>query len=134
MADGDESERGFTIVDRRGQDEAPEAREAPAGAGAEPEAGAGKPGDAREGAQPLPRADFASLVLSLGTSALYHLGQVDDPETGRRAEPDLPVARHTIDTLEVLQEKTRGNLSEDEEKLLGHLLTDLRLRFVEASR
>jgi hypothetical protein len=80
----------------------------------------------------LPRVDFSSFCLSLGTSALYHLGVVPDPETGRSGPANLPVARQTIDSLEMLREKTQGNLAEDETKLLEGLLYELRLRYVEA--
>jgi hypothetical protein len=80
----------------------------------------------------LPRVDFPSFVLSLGTSALYHLGVVPDPETGQSATPNLPVARQTIDAIEMLKVKTRGNLDEEETKLLDGLLYELHMRFVEA--
>jgi hypothetical protein len=85
-----------------------------------------------EGEAAPPRVDFSSFCLSLGTSALYHLGVVPDPETGEAATPDLPVARQTIDSLEMLREKTRGNLGEEESKLLEGLLYELHLRYVEA--
>ncbi len=80
----------------------------------------------------LPRIDFATFALSLSTSALYHLGLVEDPQTGQRAEPNLAMASQTIDTLEMLQEKTRGNLDDQEAQLLESLLYELRMRFVEA--
>lgn len=108
----DPQERGFTIVDKRGREEEPQD---PSG-------------------QALPRPDFSGFLLSLGTSALFHLGLVADPESGNAAAPNLPIARHTIDTLELLEEKTRGNLSDEESTLLRNLLTDLRMRFVAASR
>jgi len=120
-------ERGFTVVDRRGREES-ERPEPPA---AESGPGAGAP---RASADDLPRIDFSTFVLSLATSALYHLGLVEDPGTGERVEPNLPLARQTVDTLELLQEKTRGNLDEDEVKLLQSLLTELRMRCVEATR
>jgi hypothetical protein len=104
---------GFTIVDRRGSREEPEAPPAPA---------------------PLPPADFAALVLSFASSALLHLGLVEDPQTGRPAERSLPLARHSIDLLELLEQKTRGNLSPDEAELIASLLTELRVRYVESSR
>jgi hypothetical protein len=128
-SNGEESERGFTIVDRRGEERGPEAP----GAEAQTPAAPG-PDDTGAGQAPLPPVDFASFLISLGTSALFHLGQVADPETGAPREPDLPVARHTIDTLELLAEKTRGNLTSEEDELLRNLLTDLRMRFVQASR
>lgn len=85
-----------------------------------------------EGEDALPRVDFSSFCLSLGTSALYHLGVVPDPETGEPAPANLPVARQTIDSIEMLREKTHGNLDEEETKLLEGLLYELHLRYVEA--
>ena len=83
----------------------------------------------------LPRVDFSTFVLSLGTSALYHLGVVPHPETGEKLEPpELVLARNTIDTLEMLEEKTRGNLAEAERELVESLLYELRMRFVEAEK
>ena len=113
----DPRDRGFTVVDKR--------------AGAEEGQEAAPPSE--EPARALPRIDFSTFCLSLGTSALYHLGVVGDPETGERApSPDLSLARHTIDTLEMLQEKTRGNLDDAETELLQGLLYELHMRYVEA--
>ncbi len=78
--------------------------------------------------------DFSTFVLSLGTSAFYHLGLVADPETGERATPNRELARQTIDTLEMLRQKTQGNLGTEEERLVESLLYDLRMRFVEAGK
>ena len=82
----------------------------------------------------LPAIDFSTFVLSLGTSALYHLGLVEDPETKQRAKPNLELARQTIDTLEMLHQKTKGNLSSEEEHLVDSLLYDLRMHFVQAGK
>jgi hypothetical protein len=73
-------------------------------------------------------------VLSLGTTGLYQLGILPDSETGEPPEPDLLVAQQTIDTLEMLRDKTRGNLDEEERKLIDSLLYELRMRFLEKSR
>ncbi len=81
----------------------------------------------------LPQVDFATFLLSLGHSALLHMGMAGAPE-GVVAEVNLPLARQTIDLIGLLEEKTKGNLSGEEERLLHQLLTDLRLRFVEASK
>ena len=78
--------------------------------------------------------DFYTFVLSLGSSAFVHLGDAPHPETGKPVEPDLLVAKQTIDILAMLREKTRGNLTPEEERFLETLLTDLRIRFVERSR
>jgi hypothetical protein len=82
----------------------------------------------------LPKVDFSTFVLSLGTTALYQLGVLDDPESGEAGEADPLIAEQTIDTLEMLREKTRGNLDEVERKLIESLLHELRLRFVEQGR
>ena len=82
----------------------------------------------------MPRVDFSTFVLSLGTTALYQLGAVPDPATGEKVEPDPLVAQQTIDTLEMLREKTRGNLDDEERKLLDSLLYELRMRFVETGK
>ncbi len=97
--------RGFTIVDKGGE----------------------SPGD-------LPKPDFAGFLISLGSSAFVHMGLIPDPETGKTRTPNLAIARQTIDMIEILEEKTRGNLTSDEATLLRNLLTDLRMRFVTASR
>ncbi|MEZ4373438.1 MAG: DUF1844 domain-containing protein [Polyangiaceae bacterium] len=88
---------------------------------------------ASEGTEDLPAIDFATFVLSLSHSALVHLGDAEDPSTGRR-ERNLPMARQTIDLLGLLQDKTRGNLDGGEERVLEQALIDLRLRFVEVSK
>jgi len=81
----------------------------------------------------LPEVDFASFVLSLSSSALLHFGDFPDPVSGKR-ERNLSMAKQTIDILAVLREKTRGNLSKDEEQLMDSLLHDLRIKYVEESK
>ena len=81
----------------------------------------------------LPKMDFTVLVLSLHHSALVHLGDASEPEGGQRSV-DLVMARQTIDLLEILLEKTKGNLTGDEERVLGHVLYELRMRFVEVKK
>ncbi len=76
--------------------------------------------------------DFTTFCISLGSSAFVHLGEVPHPESQELA-PNLVLAKQTIDILGMLREKTRGNLSAEEDKLLEHLLLDLRLRYVEKS-
>ena len=82
----------------------------------------------------MPRVDFSTFVLSLGTTALYQLGVMSSPESGGVNEADPLVAKQTIDTLEMLREKTRGNLEEEERKLIDSLLYELQMRFVEVGR
>ena len=78
----------------------------------------------------MPEVTFSTFVLSLNTSALYHLGEIGDPETGRKSV-DLDLAKNAIDTLALLQEKTRGNLSSDEAELLTRIVYELKIRFVQ---
>jgi hypothetical protein len=92
---------------------------------------AGSPAAAGDDA--LPQVDFATFILSLSHSALMHLGEAPHPETGN-VERNLPLARQTIDLIAMLEEKTRGNLVGDEERLVGQILFDLRMRFVEQSK
>ncbi len=77
--------------------------------------------------------DFGTVVLSLGSSALVHLGEIQHPETAE-AKENLDLARQTIDLLAMLEEKTKGNLTNEEARFLRDLLADLRLKFVEKSR
>jgi hypothetical protein len=77
--------------------------------------------------------DFGTFVLSLGSSALVHLGEIHHPETAEARE-NLLLARQVIDLLAMLEEKTRGNLTAEETRFLSDLLADLRLKFVEKSR
>lgn len=77
---------------------------------------------------------FAGFLLSLATTAAVHFGDVPDPDSGERAEPNLTAAQQMIDIIAMLQEKTRGNLSDAETRLVDDLLYELRLRFVQAQQ
>jgi hypothetical protein len=77
----------------------------------------------------FPEINFATFVASLNASALLQLGAIEDPTTGQKNK-NLPMAKQTIDILSMLQEKTAGNLSEEEENLLKNILYDLRIMFV----
>lgn len=90
--------------------------------------GTGKDGECT----PVP-IDFSGLILSLSTSVMVHLGEVPDPMT-REKKVELLQAKQTIDIIALLEEKTRGNLTRDEEMLMKDILTDLRFRYVEKSR
>jgi len=89
----------------------------------EPEAG-------RRG--PLPKGDLASLINMLTTQALFALGVLRIKEQEDR-EPDLEMARYNIDMLEVLEEKTKGNLTADEEAILKNTLSELRMGYVQVA-
>lgn len=85
------------------------------------------------GGEDYPPIDFNTFVLSLSTSALMSMGEVDDPATGE-SHVNLPLARQTIDLVALLEEKTQGNLTGEEERLLSQVLYDLRMRFVAAAK
>ncbi len=80
----------------------------------------------------LPALDFTTFVLSLSTTVLGSLGEIPEPN-GTKHHVDLPLARQTIDLLTLLQVKTRGNLTGEEERLLNQVLLDLSMRFVEVA-
>jgi len=81
---------------------------------------------------PLPPATFEFLILSLKAQTEMHLGMYHFGEEQDRPEPDFRVARHTIDLLAMLQEKTRGNVTMEEQRLVDNALTELRFRYVQA--
>jgi hypothetical protein len=132
MSSSDQKPSGFTVTDRRSFADSAEA--SPAGEG-KPE-GEAPPTTARSSAArpeaALPPVDFGTFVLSLGSSAIMHLGEYQHPDSGK-VEKDLPMAKHTIDILSMLEEKTKGNRTPQEDQLIESLLYDLRLRFVDAS-
>ena len=77
----------------------------------------------------MPEVTFTAFVMSLNTSALFHLGEISDPFTNEKNQ-DLVLAKHTIDTLQLLEDKTQGNLNDEEQDLLKHVLYDLKMRYV----
>jgi len=81
----------------------------------------------------LPNIDFATFILSLSHNALMYLGEAPNPETGA-VDKNLPLARQAIDLIAMLEEKTKGNLGGEEERLIGQILYDLRMRYVELSK
>jgi hypothetical protein len=80
----------------------------------------------------LPEINFSTFVVSLNASALLHLGAIEDPATGKTSK-NLPMAKQTIDILCMLERKTAGNLTKDEENLLKNILYDLRIIYVKES-
>lgn len=135
--DEEEQERGFVVIDRRGVEDDEEREDASGAASSQPEA---QP--AAEAAQPaaeeakLSEIDFSTLVHSFAISALYHMGAAPPTPEAADAVPEinLPLARQNIDILEVLEQKTRGNLSAEEHQLLEGVLYEVRMHFVEASK
>lgn len=81
----------------------------------------------------LPQITFSMFLMSLSTSALVHLGEEPNPET-QKTEVDLALAKQNIDILGLLEDKTKGNLTGEEERLLAQALFDLRMRYVERSK
>lgn len=77
----------------------------------------------------LPEINFPTFIFSLNSSVLMHLGVIEDPSTGETVK-NLPIAKQTIDILGMLEEKTQGNLTEDEAKMLKNILYDLRMIYV----
>lgn len=77
--------------------------------------------------------DFTTFILSLVSSAQVHLGLIPNPVT-KKQEPNMEAARQTIDIIDVLKEKTKGNLTGDEERLLEYVLYDLRMKYVEMNK
>jgi hypothetical protein len=115
MSEKDRDEgRGFTVVDRRASATAAEAV---------PEATSERP------SAETARFDFSMLMQSFAITALHHLGL-----TGESGEENLPLARQNIEILEILEAKTRGNLSSEEAHLLSTLLYEVRMHYVEASK
>src|SRR3954453_24153377 len=147
MATGESKSSGFTVTDRRSFSEGGDSgSDGPGGGKVASPAGSSAPvsgsspsldledaGDEVGDSGSLPVVDFHTFILSLGSSALLHLGELEHPDAGGPRK-DLPLAKNTIDILEMLDQKTKGNLTPAEEKLMTGLLYDLRLRYVEASK
>ena len=81
----------------------------------------------------MPVVTFSAFALSLASSALVHLGEVPDPESGQTTR-NLNVAKHNIDILSMLRDKTSGNLDADEMRLIEAVLYELRLKYVMADK
>jgi hypothetical protein len=77
----------------------------------------------------MPAVSVISFILSLNTAALFHLGELVHPETGQKVF-DLELARHTIDTLAMLEDKTKGNLDSEEQELISKVVYELKMRFI----
>ncbi len=77
----------------------------------------------------MPKIDFSTFIFSLNSSVLVQLGLLEEPGTSQKTK-NLPLAKQTIDIMTMLEEKTRGNLTKDEENLLKSILYDLRILYV----
>ena len=130
----EQEEQGFRVTDKRGFRENDETRppessekieEKPAG---EQASSAEKPPSNQESSS-RPPIDFPSYILSYYTQGLVLLGEVPNPYTNKKEE-DVEAARHMIDILSMLEQKTKGNLSKEEEQLLESVLYELRMKFM----
>ena len=123
-----EEEKGFVVKDRRFS-----AKGEPETASQPEEKKREEPRQQEKTEQdaPLPEITFTTLLFSLSTSALIHLGEIQDPVSKQTAK-NLSLAKQTIDLIGMLQEKTKGNLTSEEEKFMENMLYDLKLRYVKA--
>lgn len=142
-----EEDSGFRVADRRKFTEDGELRDSVQEASTEATVPSGASGAAHGGekvaestAPPIigqesrnPKMDFRTLVLSLSTTAFFQMGLAPNPAS-QKVEKDLAGARQTIEILEILQDKTQGNLSAEETRLLDQCLHDLKMSFVQSSR
>ncbi len=124
-----EEEKGFTVRDRRFSARKEEEKVKEKTGEALKEEAQGRESKEEEG--PLPEITFINFIFSLSTSALIQLGEVQDPITQKQSK-NLPMAKQTIDLIGMLKEKTKGNLTPEEEKFIDNVLFDLRMRYVKA--
>jgi hypothetical protein len=130
MAEDKEGKKGFRVIDKRAstQETDEKVKEKQETKGKETET---KEKTAPGQSPPLPEVTFSTFVYSLSTSALVHLGEIPEP-ISEKMDKNLALAKQTIDILGIIQEKTKGNLTQEEENLLNSFLYDLRMRYVKA--
>lgn len=124
--------QGFIIKDKRAFDAKGEVKDKSEETEIRKDEGKEKTKEEKKDSAPLPEINFSSFLLSLSSSTLLHLGEIADPQSGEKMK-DLVLAKQSIDIINLLKDKTKGNLTQEEEKLLEHLLYDLRMRFVKAN-
>ena len=123
----EEQEKGFTIRDKRFSSKKDEKGESEIKGDEKVEEPL--PEDTSHQGEPLPEIDFINFIFSLSTSALIQLGEIQDPFSQTLAK-NLPLAKQTIDLVGMLKEKTKGNLTPQEERVVESVLYDLRMRYV----
>ncbi len=138
-----EEEKSFSFVDKRRRNDEPgeetmgeivddKPQSEPA-----PEEGKTSPATdvdtADQPSQKAPPLDFGGFIISLYSTAIYHLGGFQDPVSGKTSL-NLDLAKQNIDIIGIIEEKTRGNLTQDEERLVKQTLYDLRMKFIEAQK
>ena len=129
-----EEEKGFIIKDKRTFSQETAEKSTAEKSTEEPqkteeEIGKEQEAAAEEEETQLPEVNFATFIFSLSSSALLHFGEIPEPTSGTKKK-NLPMAKHAIDILGMLEEKTKGNLTPDEEQLFKSILYDLRMRYV----
>ncbi|HMQ09941.1 MAG TPA: DUF1844 domain-containing protein [Oligoflexia bacterium] len=124
MSNNEEQEKSYTINDRRGQEKV-KAKEEKSVNQTE-----NKTEPSAQETQNNPTINFTSFVLSISTSALVQMGLIPDP-VSNETQKNMPLAKQQVDILEMLYQKTQGNLDENEDKLMQQVLYELRMRYVE---
>ena len=123
---------GFVVKDKRLFDESgkerPQEEAQSSAAGEKPKVQESSPTEPKQESD-YPQVTFTNFVLSLSTSALFHFGDFPDSEGGK-TQKNLPAAKQTIDILDMLNEKTKGNLNENENNLIQGALYELKMRYV----
>jgi hypothetical protein len=125
-----EQEKDFVVRDKRFSAKKEEKGESQIEKEGKTEEAPGKDTSAQK--VPLPEIDFTNFIFSLSTSALIQLGEIEDPFSQKQVK-NFPLAKQTIDLIGMLKEKTKGNLTPDEERLIDYVLYDLRMRYVKAA-
>jgi hypothetical protein len=130
----EQEEQNFRVTDKRGfrEDGEPlpqESSEKTEDKSAAQQASSGDPSSSNQEIPPRPPIDFPSYILSYYTQGLVLLGEVPNPYTNKKEE-DVEAARHTIDILSMLEQKTKGNLGNEEQQLLESVLYELRMKFM----
>jgi hypothetical protein len=118
-----DDEKGFTANDRTRNSDGDAS-----GAGARQET----PEDALKREDFFTGLTFSALLLSLSTSALVNMGELPDPISNEK-QINLPLAKQTIGIIEMLKDKTTGNLNTDEDRLINNMLYDLRMKYVDTA-
>ncbi|ESP62719.1 hypothetical protein SMITH_598 [Smithella sp. ME-1] len=128
----EKKDSGFVVKDKRLFDEEGKERSQEEKLSSAPEetsqAGKDSPNEQKQ-EHDYPQVNFTNFVLSLSTSALFHFGDFPEYEGGK-AEKNLPAAKQTIDILDMLNEKTKGNLDKNESSLIQGVLYELKMRYV----
>ncbi len=127
---GAEEPKGFEIRDRRGRMSEGDSSPGPSAGRASDSPSPERSAAHQSAADATPPVTFSSLVFSLGTSALMFMGEQIDPKQ-ERLPVNLAQAKEVIDILSVLEEKTRGNLTSEEQTVLGDMLYALRMKYVD---